>query len=403
MQARKKFVYSHEAFLICLLVVLWCYRQVGPFIRAILNRLPFITYVSDWICPGIVVVLVLLAIPKIICNITINDLLLTLGFCLFILLDLLLYDYKSSIVIACLPALVAACSIYFIGLSVPYEKIFTYILIGSIINIAVYLLYTLTGGMADKISRSGDMNQSYLLLPSTLFIGMGAFSEKNKIKKWVLLSLFFCVTIYLLALGTRGVIVCIVFFIAANVMLNSKKRITKYLAVIAAGSLCYLFTVKVDYLVIGATALSCFFARYGLSTRITDMFTHGMIFYDSGRDIIKQQIATAIFEHPFIGLGIGADRWLTGIYVHNIIYEILLIFGLPIGILVILSLLVTVYSGLRYAENAREKSLVLLLFCCGFVKLLMSGSLLDEPYLYLLLGYCTQINRRTVRKNTVKR
>lgn len=137
----------------------------------------------------------------------------------------------------------------------------------------------------------------------------------------------------------------------------------------------------------------------GVSSRTIELMTSGFdsMTDDNGRYIIWENCRTAISQKPWTGYGIGGDRNLMllgknyisrvgGVYAHNIIYELLLDFGVIIGSLLLAFIVI---MSLRLMMQ-KEKNKIVILFSaltvCAFIKLMFSGSVWNELDTFLCLG-----------------
>ena len=101
---------------------------------------------------------------------------------------------------------------------------------------------------------------------------------------------------------------------------------------------------------------------------------------------LSQNDFSSLWGHGFTGFW---DK--LGGYPHNVIYEILLTFGLVFGSIIIIYLLSLFIRAYAKNQNASVRGLFLVLLICGFIKLLMSNTFLSEPFFFMLIGYCINV------------
>lgn len=107
----------------------------------------------------------------------------------------------------------------------------------------------------------------------------------------------------------------------------------------------------------------------------------------------------AIMENPFQYRGILSDRVLAakmmnqpisrGTYTHNIIYEILYEYGMPLGTVILLFIFGCVGLCLYKIIKKKDDDLFILfiaIFPVGFCSLFFSGSYLTTHYFWMLMG-----------------
>lgn len=222
----------------------------------------------------------------------------------------------------------------------------------------------------------------YLLLPAVM--STNEFLDTVSLKSIVLALISF---LLMLALGSRGAIMCICVFIMLSLLRRPKTlrhaQIIAYLLIVMAAiviGLCF------DELLMYMQGL---LSKFGLRSRNISLFLRPDV-YLSGRDSYYSEVIARIIDHPFAGLGIAGDRYiLGGSYVHNIFIEILANYGVVIGMLVILGLLV-LQLRFCFCGNEQQYEMFSVWVSIGFVPLLVSGSYLTEMTFWILLGLMTR-------------
>ncbi|MBQ8783601.1 MAG: hypothetical protein IJZ57_07510 [Clostridia bacterium] len=125
--------------------------------------------------------------------------------------------------------------------------------------------------------------------------------------------------------------------------------------------------------------------RLLIDSRTFRYLATGEIFDDSNR---FQLYETSIDNIGILGKGIMGDRVILGYYSHNLFLELLVQFGLLLGILLIGVICGCVISAILKKDRP-EYIYIILLLPCGFLKLMITGSYLhQEPAFYILLGLC---------------
>ena len=132
----------------------------------------------------------------------------------------------------------------------------------------------------------------------------------------------------------------------------------------------------------------------GLSVRIFDKLLSGTASNVSSRDVIQAKLFDAIGVRLFDGYGLCGDRVIAGSYAHNIVIELWVEFGLLIGTMIFALIALTLLRGYLSAKTIECKGLIISLIFACFFKLFLSGSYLDEKFLFLLLGLCVAEIRR---------
>lgn len=197
---------------------------------------------------------------------------------------------------------------------------------------------------------------------------------------------------YILMLGTRGAALICIIFIALLMAAGktSKWAITRILLIfggIGAFISSPLYLKSITWMYNKATNL-------GLSVRIFDKLLSGTAANINSRDVIQAKLLDAIGVHLFDGYGLCGDRVIAGSYAHNIVLELWVEFGLLIGTMIFLLIAMTLLRGYLSAKTIECKGLIISLIFACFFKLFLSGSYLDEKFLFLLLGLCVAEIRR---------
>ena len=244
-----------------------------------------------------------------------------------------------------------------------------------------------------------------LLLPTVLF---GYYYLQEKKKKYLLLMLVGILLI--LFFGNRSSILnAALVFILQIVFFNPpKNKAIRTLEIIAL-----VFIVFVLFMSNALSIIGEWLESLGVSSRTIEIMTSGFdsMTDDNGRSIIWENCRTAISQKPWTGYGIGGDRNLMllgknyvsrvgGVYAHNIIYELLLDFGVIIGSLLLAFIVI---MSLRLMMQ-KEKNKIVILFSaltvCAFIKLMFSGSVWNELDTFLCLGLAINCYRnRKLQKN----
>lgn len=133
-------------------------------------------------------------------------------------------------------------------------------------------------------------------------------------------------------------------------------------------------------------AVSSKLTGIGLNSRTLKMLLNSSITDDSGRGEIFQN---AMSQVGLLGHGLWGDRViLNGVYPHNIIAEILVDYGWILGSGILILLMCIILRGL-YKANVLMSIALCSLLSTGIVKLLLSGSFVNqEPAFYVLIGLC---------------
>ena len=237
-----------------------------------------------------------------------------------------------------------------------------YVSWGTFVLAFVYALFFFMGQVE---FTSYNMGFSYGLLIPTLSL----YTRK---KFWSILASI-VLFLMIVALGSRGAAVIIACFLLYDLTINNKKLFLLFLLLIIGGYL--LLPVFVDFL-----------DSVGIASRTLALLLSGNIGQDSGRVYIYQQCMGELMQFPVFGLGLYGDRViLNGSYCHNIFLEMALNFGIPLAFLLIVGLLICLIVR-YYHFMSINRSFLMMIVLAVLMKLLVSGSYLEDYDLAFLLG-----------------
>lgn len=375
-----------------LIWMIWTQTILMQYVRAAVMRVPVIGSYPDAVMIVFYIVVIILALPEF--RVDGKDILFVLGFSAVFVLESLFQE--NSYLDAYFPGfLVTTLLLYLVGVALTEyenkEAVIYHLYILSSITIIINFIYKVVFGtpMDAIVSQyQGDMNLAYNLLPHCCLVSFYARKRPNIFN--IALTIFGA--FYLLMLGTRGAALIILINIAWNLVTGSNSKKTVARIVILFGALgafvsSSLYNAAILWMYKNAQ-------KFGLSIRIFDKILAGTQLGSSGRDNLTEQLFVSIREHFIFGTGLCSDRTIIGIYAHNILIELWVEFGVVIGTVLLLLLIVTLVRGYINSINGNEKGLVITLLCASFLKLFLSGSYLDEGFLFMLIGLCVGIIRR---------
>lgn len=229
-----------------------------------------------------------------------------------------------------------------------------------------------------------SMSLSYYTLLPLIFFLNDLFNKFNIVK------LFFVVvsTVVILALGSRGAILCVLIFIILKLLFQLKKLTYTKFFIYSVLAIIIIFSVFFidDILQLSYEFLS---NNFGIKSRTLQLFQEESL-HLSQRDVIYKNVLHEIAKHPIIGLGVAGDRNYAGaVYVHNILLEIIAHFGVLIGCLLLFTLLFMIIFALK-TQDLTRRDLIIIWLCLGLVPLFVSSSYLIELNFWVLLGLVVQ-------------
>ena len=277
-----------------------------------------------------------------------------------------------------------------------YKQFKKYLYISALIILLSYVanLFLFSNDLLG--SHSYQQYYAYLLLPAAL-IFLDALYDKKRLSIFVFFILAF---LFIISMGARGPVVCVVLYILLKIIANYKMKTKKTVYFSAFLALLGLVTYIFFYDILAKLLL--IFVNYNLSTRIIAGLMEGNFFKDNARIQLIAYSVDLLKEKPLFGVGLGYDRILladkmgsanilseiVGWYPHNIFLEILLHFGLFFGSVAILFMIRVLYISIFKNANKYAVDTICIFMGVGFFPLLFSGSYITSPEFFALIGFC---------------
>lgn len=306
--------------------------------------------------------------------------------CFIFLLEITIYYANSNVLEPlAVPFLFLVVPYIFLGAAFDINKLEREIYVISLVSIIVqafFYLVFLRNFYSGNTLVGDQIAPAYQTLPHVLVVLWQMIKRPNIYN----ISIFALGMFVMLSLGNRGSILSIVAFTILYLLLISRKTLKMtYKIFIAALFALFVgfFNPIMDFLA-GQTE------SYGMSmsffNRLSDDITDS-----NGRDSLYGQLLSYIKSSPLFGYGLGADRNLVGNYSHNFVLELIISFGIIIGVIISLSLVILVIKSFVSTKDSNQRAFILILIGPSFIKLSLSGSFLMEPYLFFIIGYCMSL------------
>jgi hypothetical protein len=274
------------------------------------------------------------------------------------------------------------------------------IMISAIMNVYVFK----TDIYGDK---SYSQSYTYVMLPTAIII-CSSFFERVR---WFNIIFFATSIIFMLSMGSRGPLLCVVLYVLLKLTLIYKLKAKKamLISVIFVSVIVPLYVFFYDILNYFLTI----FQNLNLSTRTIMGLIEGSFFEDNARNLLSEYSINLISEHALLGLGIGTDRIVLankmqisvvaetiGWYPHNIFLELLLHFGIFIGGAIIVYMFMIIYTTIFRNFDKDAADVICIFIGIGLVPLFASGSYITKPLFFALCGFCLfQYKKIQVEKN----
>lgn len=385
------------------LFFLACYFWAFPVIRMVLSKL-FITFLGTELP---VDYSVFLGLPLLYIafygkskgGITSKEVLAYIGIVVLYILHLVCFpENQENILKMMFPFLVCSLPCFFVGEIFDFKKLIKPFYKISIVVILGFAWYTMLHRTSKTANEGGvqDMFFAYMLIPHVIYMVWYSFRSVKIID----IALSFFGVFLLLSMGTRGPLVCLFFFIAVFVLFVSNKvsRSTRVFVSILAIIGMAIFIIYGDAAMLFLQSL---LAKMGLSTRILDMSMDSQFMGGESvieRDFLRGASLEALKKDNLLGYGFAGSYGIMGTYPHNLAFELWLSFGVFIGSIILLFIIILVTRAFIVTKDADKRSFLLLWISCGFVSYFMSRTFLDAPDVFVMLGYSLFLIREN-RKN----
>jgi O-antigen ligase len=277
----------------------------------------------------------------------------------------------------CLPAFIYTMSLENInGLKVIMKKGSLIIfLFGAIIGILIFTGSASVGIYSQSLSY-------YMLVPTIIFLD-------RLFRGFSLPALFIVVfsIIVIIAFGSRGALLCILIYVLLKSIRPSSKLTRKTVLI----NMLFSGLIIIIYLNINQILTIIYYnlLEFGINSRSLQLFFREDV-YLSGRESIYQSVLEAIKDNPIKGIGIGGDRLVSGEgYAHNIFLEIIANFGIVIGGMLSVLIIIIILKSL-ITKDKENYSLITIWMSLGFIHLLVSSSYITDINFWIFMGLLTK-------------
>lgn len=386
------------------ILIAFSYNSLLVYFSAVFARLPVISVIGYQIIPFVV------SLFAIVCFIggyfkktTGFDCIIILFFILAILMSYILHPETQDAYTKnnLRSVYVEAIPFFLLGINFrSNEKTMKNLTFLSYIAIVINMLYMFL--YVGLTSQEGEyyMGQSYMILAHVMFAINSVF-DRNIIKNRVLPVLFSILGLFfLLAMGTRGPLLIAIVYLCIKIFMSIDKKKPKTIVVFSIVVFAvFLFFVSGLYLTI-LQSVSETLSKYGMSTRVIDLFLENeYIANTSGRDDIYELLLQKISEKPLFGYGVFGEEQF-GVYSHNIALEMIMYYGIPLGITLIITYLTIAIKAYTKSKSKYAKEFILLFLVQIIVHSMFGGSHISYYFFFLLGISMAELRKAKIIKKT---
>ena len=266
-----------------------------------------------------------------------------------------------------------------------FEKAFY---IGNLSLFFFWQITILTGNLV--LEAGGDYSMTFgmsILLPSIYFL-LKYSKEKNVYQ--LLISIVSVCEILLYA--NKSALITYVFYFGVILFFSAssvKQKIKRFLIL-----LILVFMVYKTYVPFCKLLLASGFNSRTIRSLVNGTtISHSLV--QEGRVDLYKSAFSLIMKHPLLGYGVRGDFATMGIYPHNFILELIMNFGIPIALTLIIFY---IYSVLHSLKNTDYRPYIILLLVYVFTILLVSLSYWNMMQFWMLIGVLF-LSYESVKKN----
>lgn len=245
--------------------------------------------------------------------------------------------------------------------------------------------WTAFGETGEIIEKSYSLDFGYDMIFISLIVLTYFFNKKKY--KWAYSCFAGFLILLALTYGSRGALLCLGVFIILYLFNGQQSKIKKMLysvILIITG----LFTYNKGVEIIQNTAIYLL-NNFNISSRTLMKIASGDIMDDSGRDSIYRLVKQAIENNPW-GYGAYGDRPLIGPsfywgYSHSIVYEMMINFGVILGVLFLLFLSIKSVCLVFFSKDKYIIFTMMIVFSMT-MRLIISDTFWGNIYFWILLS-----------------
>ena len=299
-------------------------------------------------------------------------------------------EYELRFLIVLLPTCYLISKLYTLEYLKDYMTIGSYFLTFSIVGFA-FAVYTIGHTIISEYTTY-SMSMANVAMLAIMWQLRAFLKDNNK------MAVFFSLIglVVLLLYGSRNQLLAITAYVVFHIIGNTKKKSTG-LAIVVIASLIVVFFFK-DILLF----MSSLFERFGLGSRTLSLLSAGGI--DESTQIridTHQKLKSLIISNPLIGLGISGDEANVGELAHSLFYSIWCTYGLFIGSVFLMVVLVWCYKAHKQSAGLNHQIFVMY-FCMVFPRAFSGGDMWGSDVFWVLMGICFMIlNQHIIKKSSL--
>lgn len=254
--------------------------------------------------------------------------------------------------------------------SVLIDQLITIAIIAILLSMVVLILMVSSGYTSYYMGFANS-----LIIPVIMML----YKWKDSKKIWALFMAG-AGSIAIIALGSRGALLCIIVYWLIVLLENSTsdKGRVKFFLILA------IFSFLIINLETILTLINDLFTSLGITSRTLSLLS--TVNNMSGREYIYNTIWVEISENPLAIRGIAGEYSVTGgVYAHNFILELLCQFGIVLGGMAVVAVFYFVIKDIIFLKRSKEKDIMVITLSAAIPLLFVSGSVWINVYFWIWL------------------
>lgn len=245
--------------------------------------------------------------------------------------------------------------------------------------------WTAFGESGEIIEKSYSLDFGYDMIFISLIVLTYFFNKKKH--KWFYLCLAGFLVLLALTYGSRGALLCLGVYIILYLFNGQQSKIKKTLYSVMFIFIGFFMYNKGAEII--QNTVIYLLNNLNIKSRTLMKIASGDIFDDSGRDAIYNIVKQAIENNPW-GYGAYGDRPLIGPsfywgYSHSIVYEMMINFGVILGVLFLLFLVVKSLCLVFFSKDKYIIFIIMIIFSMT-MRLIISDTFWGNIYFWILLS-----------------
>lgn len=253
-------------------------------------------------------------------------------------------------------------------------------------GIIEFISHTFFGVIGSDPLVDYDMSFGYfLVVPVVLNFIEFCSNQKKKNLFYFVIGLLMVVS-----MGSRGAILAIfvgcMLSLINNINLKKINNIFNYFIISILSIIIFINMKNISKYIYD------FLMRFEIKSRFFLMLSQGNISSSTGRDVLQEKVFRIILEHPWIGIGMLKDTSS-----HNIFYEVMLFYGIPIGMFIII-MIVYYWLKIIFIKEQYKRNLMIIFLSYSVVDSLLNLTVLGKDIFWIYLGLAMSSNILKRRK-----